>query len=247
MKKKKKFVLSPDGKKFFTDMDQDIHTTYGVLSKEEMKKAKDGDFVKTHKGKKFFMHTPRFFDYYSKMKRAAQIMQLKDSGYILAHTLVGKDSRVLDAGAGSGFLSIFLSRYVKKVFTCDIRDDHLKVVRENVQFLGIKNIEVLKQDVYEQIKQRNLELIALDLPEPHLALRNASKALKPGGFLVAYNPCITQINTFVDALEEFPELTHTKTIELIHRKWEVKGKKVRPDNRNIGHTGFMCFVRKIGK
>ncbi|MBN1386407.1 methyltransferase domain-containing protein [Candidatus Woesearchaeota archaeon] len=247
MKQTKNLVMTPDGRKFFTNLDQDIHTTYGVLRKEELKGAEVGDTLQSNIGKKFFFLDPGFKDHYSRMKRTAQIIHLKDAGYILATTLVGRESKVLDAGAGSGYLAVFLARYVKKVYTCDIRDDHLDTVRHNVDYMGMKNIEVIKQDVYERIRQKNLDLIVFDLPEPHRALANASKALKPGAFLVIYNPCITQVTAFLDELDKHPEFLYLKTVELIHRDWEAKGKKVRPDNKAIGHTGFLCFCRKLRK
>ena len=49
----------------------------------------------------------------------------KDIGIILANTDINKNSIVLDAGSGCGVTTIFLAKFVKKVYSYDIRKDFL--------------------------------------------------------------------------------------------------------------------------
>jgi len=184
-----------------------------------------------------------FIDVYKKIKRSAQIISLKDIGAIIAYTGVNRNSKVVDAGAGSGALACFLAHICKEVTTYEIRDDFYNIVKENKERLGLKNLNIKKKDVFEGITERDVDLITLDLPDPWNALDAVNKALKVGGFLVSYSPTIFQVADFVNQLTD--DFIHLLTIELIKREWEIKGRKVRPITTQNVHTGFLSFVRKI--
>jgi tRNA (adenine57-N1/adenine58-N1)-methyltransferase len=182
------------------------------------------------------------------MKRGPQIIPLKDVGFIIAETAVNRDSVVLDAGAGSGGLSLFLANMVKKVYTMDIREDHLTIVKKNIEMLGLTNVKATLASVYEDKLPANIDLVTLDTPEPWLALSNVNSVLKPGGFIVSYSPCTPQISDFVEAVEAMDDLVYLKTVELIEREWDFQGRKVRPKSQQrINHSGFLTFVRKVKK
>ena len=93
---------------------------------------------------------------------------------------------------------------------------------------------------------KNLDLVTLDMPEPWLGVDNAFKALKPGGFIVSYSPCIPQVSDFVEKVRKTQGLVYLKTIELIEREWEFDARKIRPKTMQpLSHSGFLSFVRKI--
>ncbi|MBT7903386.1 methyltransferase domain-containing protein [Candidatus Woesearchaeota archaeon] len=242
----KEITLSKEKRYYLSDLSKDFSTSKGFIKAEDLKKS-NGDKVISSKGEELFIFDSAFIDDYKKMKRLPQIIPLKDIGFILAQTGVGKDSIVVDAGSGSGALSLFLARHVKKVTTYEIEPDHLAVVKENIKILDIKNIDVKNQSIYDGFEEKNVDLLTLDLPEPWLVLKHASKMLKPGGFVVSYSPTITQTAEFVNEIPNHENLIHLKTIELIEREWQVEGRKVRPKSRQIIHSGFLSFVRKIGK
>ncbi|UCD03688.1 MAG: methyltransferase domain-containing protein [Candidatus Woesearchaeota archaeon] len=183
-----------------------------------------------------------FIDRYKKIKRGAQIMIPKDIGYIITATGINKDSTVLDAGSGSGALACYLASIAKKVITYEIREDFIKIVKENKKKLGLKNLTVKKGDVFDKIKEKNIDVIILDLKDSYKAIDNVKKALKKRGFLVVYNPQITQSQAFVNKVDE--DFKYIKTIELIERPWKIQGKVVRPDFKGLGFTGFLSFFRK---
>ena len=118
----------------------DFHTQYGFIKKEDLKKAKEGDLLKSNTSREFFVFNPSFIDLYRKIKRDAQIIPLKDIGLIIAETGINKESRILDAGSGSGALACFLAGIAKEVVTYEIREDFIEIVKSNVDFLGLKNI-----------------------------------------------------------------------------------------------------------
>ena len=126
----KKVLITDQGKNsLLKALMKDLHTQYGFVKKEDLKAAKDGSVVKSNTGKEFFVFEPSFIDVYRKIKRDAQIIPLKDVGYIIAETGINKESRILDAGAGSGALSCFLAGIAKEVITYDIREDFIKIVK----------------------------------------------------------------------------------------------------------------------
>ncbi|MBI2656191.1 methyltransferase domain-containing protein [Candidatus Woesearchaeota archaeon] len=242
----KKVLITKQGKKFYAkNLDGDLHTQYGFIKKEDLKKAKEGSLLKSNTSKEFFIFSPFFIDLYRKIKRDAQIIPLKDIGLIIAEAGINKESKVLDAGSGSGALACFLASIAKEVATYEIREDFIEIVKSNLEFLGLKNVKIRNKDIYKEIEDKNIDAIILDVPEPWLAIENCSKALKPGGFLVSYSPSVPQVIDFVNAARKNESFVYLKTIEIIEREWEVEERRVRPKSKGIGHSGFLSFARKV--
>src|SRR3989344_133104 len=244
----KKILITRHGRKFYAkDLENDLHTQYGFVKKEDLKESKEGDLVKSNTEKEFFIFNPSFIDLYKKIKRDAQIIPLKDIGFIIAETGINRESKVLDAGSGSGALACFLASVAKEVITYELREDFIEIVKSNIDFLGLKNIKIKNKNIYEEIEDKDIDVIILDVPEPWKAIENCSKALKPGGFLVSYSPSIPQVADFVNALRKNEIFVYLKTCEITEREWEVEERKVRPKSAAIGHSGFMSFARKVTK
>ena len=235
MDKKDKFLVK--------DTNKDYHTKYGFFKKENLKK--NDSKIKSNTKKEFTIFNPYFIDLYRKIKRGAQIIPLKDIGLIVAETGINKKSKVVDAGSGSGALCCFLANIAKEVTTYDIREDFIEIVKKNIQFLNLKNIKIKNKNIYEGIDEENIDLIVLDLPEPWKAIDSAKKALKFGGFLVSYSPSIPQTADFVNKINDDKDFVHVKTSEVIERNWEIDDRKVRPRSQQIGHSGFISFIRRI--
>ena len=229
---------------YVEDPAKDFHTTEGIISKKDLKK-KDGSIVKTNTGKEFLVFSSSFIDDYRRIKRIPQIIPLKDIGIIAAETGIGKQSRVVDAGTGSGALACFIAHLVKEVISYEINKEYIQIAKQNIKQLGLKNVKVKEKNIYKEIDEKDLDLVVLDLPEPWNAIRSAEKALKVGGFLVSYSPTIPQVMDFVNTISNNPNFIVIKTIEMIERKWDVYQRKVRPKSEGIGHSGFLTFVRKI--
>jgi len=241
----KKIIISKEGKTFYIrDTSKDYHCQFGLIKAKDLKR-KDGSVIKTNTKKELIIFSPSFIDSYKKIKRGAQIITRKDASIIIAETGVNKDSKVVDAGAGSGALACFLANICKEVTTYDIRADFIKIVKQNKEFLNLKNLKIKNKNIYDGITEKNIDLMTLDLPEPWKAIETIEKALKVGGFLVSYSPTIPQVMDFVNALNSNKKFLHIKTIELIQREWEVEERKVRPKTTQTVHTGFLSFARRI--
>lgn len=239
-----KSVLFHNGRYFYVrDSDKEFHTQFGFIKKEDLKR--DRGIVKSNTGREFLVFSPSFIDGYKKIKRAPQIIPLKDVAAIAAETGINKNSVAVDAGCGSGALACFLANICKKVITYEIREDFIKVAEKNREDLNLKNLTIKNKDIYAGIDEKNVDLVTLDLPEPWKAISIADKALRAGGFLVSYSPTIVQTADFISEINKSNNFYHEKTIELIEREWDIDGRKLRPKSQPIGHSGFISFVRKI--
>ncbi|MFH1770498.1 MAG: methyltransferase domain-containing protein [archaeon] len=243
---KKKRETSVDGRnitltkfeKHLVDDSKDFSTQYGMIRKKDLKKKS----VMAGK-EEYFILEPSFIDYYKEIRRLAQIITLKDIGAIIANTGLNNESVVMDAGTGSGGLACFLGKIAKKVISYDINNDHLKVAKDNVKNLNLKNVEVKKGDIYKNVKEKNIDILILDVTEPWRAVKTAEKILKKGGFVVSYSPSINQNQQFVKALTD--KFLYEKTIEIMEREWTIKDRVLRPKMKDIGHTAFLSFARLI--
>ncbi|MBW2995852.1 methyltransferase domain-containing protein [Candidatus Woesearchaeota archaeon] len=232
-------------KKFYIDdLTKDYSTQYGVISKSDLKK-KAGSAVKSNTGKEFILLDADFIDDYKRIRRTSQIMTLKDIGYIMAQTGVNKNSRIVDAGTGCGANAIYLAHMCKEVVSYDIEKENIKVAKENIKNLGLKNIKVKEKSIFKGIDEKDVDLVVLDLPTPWNAIQAAEKCLRVGGYLVVYNPQITQTADFVNAIKANGKFIHEKTVELVERSWKINGPVVRPRSEGIGHTAFLTFVRRV--
>ncbi|MDP4012252.1 MAG: rRNA adenine N-6-methyltransferase family protein [Candidatus Nanoarchaeia archaeon] len=233
----KKVLITPDGSKLYWSKG-DLHTNYGVVKENDIKNG----LVKSHSGKEFLVYDAQFVDRLNKIKRGPAVISNKDVGIILTNTGINPKSKILEAGAGSGRLTAFLANISSNVTSYERKEEFYKIAETNLKELGLKAKLRLK-DIYEGITEKNLDVIILDLPEPWQVLNYAVKALKCGGFLVAYLPHMTQVIEFTKALSS--PFVLDKVEEVLEREWILEDRKARPENQMLGHTAFLVFVRKI--
>jgi tRNA (adenine57-N1/adenine58-N1)-methyltransferase len=238
-------VVQKQDRHFITDTSKNFHTKFGEIKKEFFSE-KDGAKISIG-NQEYKLLTPCFIDLYLEINRLAQIIPLKDIGSIITFTGINRDSKIVDAGSGSGGLSLFLAGIAKEVKTYDIKEENVELVRKNISFLGMKNIEANHGDIYDSknINEKDIDVFTLDVPEPWNAVETAENVLKTGGFLVCYSPCIPPLSDFLEAVNKNENFEHMRTIEIIERDWEFDGRKIRPESQQIGHSGFLSFIRKI--
>jgi len=237
-----KTIISKDNKHYILDEEKDFHCNYGMLKKEDIKKAKPGEVIKTNTGKELTVISPFFIDYYDNIKRSAQIIPRKDIGLIITELGLNRESIVIEAGAGSGATGCFLAKICKKVYSYEIREDFFNLVKKNIDFFKLDNLELKNQDAKEGFKEKDVDAVILDLPDPWELIEQVYEALKPGGFIVSYSPTIPQVMDFVEKIKD--KFVHIKTSEIMEREWDVRKRVVRPKSQSIGHSGFLTFGRK---
>jgi tRNA (adenine57-N1/adenine58-N1)-methyltransferase len=229
---------------------QSFHFHKGILSHDALIGEPEGTTLKTNTGATLLALRPTMAEFVLKMKRGAQVVYPKDIAMILLQADVFPGARVLEAGAGSGALTLGLLRAVGaegSVVTYEIREDFAAVARANVDaYLGkAENLEIRLADVYEGIAETDLDRIVLDLPEPWRVLEHAASALRSGGILAAYLPTILQVHTLVEAMRADRGWAMISPFEALVRPWHIDGRSVRPDHRMVAHTGFITTARRI--
>jgi len=235
-------LLSKDLKILVKKEKEKISTHFGIIG---LKNLREGKKIKSHLGKEFFVVKANILDLIERMKRGPQVILPKDVALIIAYTGLMPDWKVLDVGTGSAFSSIFLSNYLTngKVVTYEKDDRFYKIAKENIELSGLKNIEIVKKDFLKGIKEKDFDLVLLDLEEADKAIKIAYKSLKVGGYLVVYSPTVDHLLKVCKEIKKF-EFTDMKIVENIVREWQFE-KTLRPKTKGIMHTGFITIARKI--
>jgi tRNA (adenine57-N1/adenine58-N1)-methyltransferase len=225
-----------------------FHSHAGFFHHADLIGQDEGCQVRTTGGAAYIAIRPTLADFVLKMPRGAQVIYPKDLGAILLLADIFPGARVLEAGVGSGALSMTLVRAGAHVTGYEIRPDFAARAQENVlAMLGADDsarFSVTERDIYEGIDETGLDRILLDLPEPWRVVKHAASALAPGGILLAYLPTIIQVAQLREALVDSP-FAMAETLEVLHRGWHVEGQSVRPDHRMVAHTGFLTTARLI--
>ncbi len=181
---------------------------------------------------------------YRKLKRGPQVILPKDIGIIISYSGVNSESVCIDAGTGSGWLSLSMAMVAKHVYSYEIREDFIAIAERNRQTLGIKNITFRHQDACQKIEEKNADIMTIDMPNAERALANASGALKKGGIVVGYLPHTEQVAAFVEGLNG-TGFSDAYTVEVIVREMLVRKEGIRPANMGLMHTAYLTFARKI--
>ena len=232
---------------------KEFHSHHGAIRHDEIIGGPEGRFVETGGGSRMLVVRPTMADYVLKMSRGAQIVYPKDIGAILVEADIAPGATVLEAGTGSGSLTLALARAVGesgRVISYELRDDHHEKAVENItafyESLGGKpeNLELRVGDIFEGVEEQDIDRIVLDLPEPWKAIGTTTASLSPGGILCSYLPTIPQVQQVVEAMRG-GGFGLVNTFEILRRTWNVDGQSVRPDHRMVAHTGFIVTGRKL--
>lgn len=224
----------------------EFHSHSGVTPHALILGRDDGCTVRSSSGSRYVVVRPTLADFVLSMPRGAQVIYPKDLGPILVLADVFVGAKVLEAGVGSGALSMALLRTGASVVGYEVRADFGAKARANVaSFLGADvGYRVEERDVYAGIDEPDVDRVVLDLPEPWRVVKHAESALRPGGILVSYLPTIGQVAQLREVLDG-SAFGMAETIEVLQRSWHVQGQSVRPDHRMVAHTGFLTSARLL--
>jgi len=198
--------------------------------------------------KEFWLSKPSLMDRLKGLKRRAQIILPKDSAQIVMNCSIESGHKVLEAGIGSGSLTIALANAVApkgKVISYEIRNDFIEHAFKNLKTMDMDRFVLIKnKDVTQGIDEKDLDAVILDIPNPWDAVSHAWKALKVGGYLCTYSPLISQVEKTVHEIKKHGFI-EVKTFENIQREMIVSKHGTRPSFDMLGHTGYLTFARKI--
>jgi tRNA (adenine57-N1/adenine58-N1)-methyltransferase len=248
-------LLDPRGRRYLIEIKVGRTFQYhgGHLRHEALIGLAPGSVIESSTGGRIAVMRPRLADYILKMPRGAQVVYPKDIGPILHWADIRPGDLVVEAGSGSGALTLALLRAVGeagRVVSVEVRADHLSHARNTVQrFLGSipPNLEFVAGRVEEALPGWSPDRVVLDLPEPWSVVGAAAGALAPGGILCAYLPTVPQVQQLHEALDRTGRFTAVETFEMMIRNWKIQGRAVRPESHMVGHTGFITVAHLVSK
>jgi tRNA (adenine57-N1/adenine58-N1)-methyltransferase len=235
----------------FLRKSETFHSDRGWISHDAVIGQPEGCRVRSSMGLRYLALRPTLAEYVLEMPRGAQVIYPKDLAMILFWGDVYPGCRVLEAGMGSGALTLALLRAVGadgRVISYESREDFARRALANIHTrMGeVTNLTVRLAAVEDGMRDEEpVDRVLLDLPEPWKLVDAVAAVLRPGGIFLAYLPTIIQSHQLVETLRRRPAFGLIETFETLFRPWNIDGQSVRPFHRMVAHTGFITVARRI--
>ena len=228
-----------------------FHSDRGWVTHDTIIGQPDGSWVRTSKGTRYVVLRPTLAEYVLDMPRGAQVIYPKDLAMVMFWADIFPGARVLEAGMGSGALTLALLRAVGpagKVISYEQREDFARRALANIQLrMGdVNNLAVRLRPVEEGLAEEEpVDRVVFDLPEPWHLVEPVARVLRSGGIFLSYVPTIIQSHQLSEALRRHPGYTLVETFETLFRPWNIEHTSVRPFHRMVAHTGFITVARRV--
>lgn len=215
----------------------------------------EGSVILNQQGIEYLAFRPLLADFVLSMPRGAAIVYPKDSAQIVTYGDIFPGARVVEAGVGSGALSMYLLRAIGQSGSLDSferRPEFAEIAEANVRTnFGVKpaNWNVHLGDLQDELPKKcapgSVDRVVLDMLAPWECIDVAADALVPGGVLIAYVATVTQLSRFTEALRDSELFAEPVAWESMVRDWHLQGLAVRPEHRMIAHTAFLVMARRM--
>lgn len=232
-----------------------LHTRKGVLRHDDILGRPDGITVTSSLGVDYLVLRPLLHDFVMSMPRVTALVYPKDAAQILAATDIHPGATVVEAGVGSGALSLWLLRALGGrgfLYSFERREEFAEVARSNVATYhgGLPENWLLTHGdltacAPQTVGEGDVDRVVLDMLAPWECVETLTRILRPGGVVTCYVATVTQLSRVAEALRASERFTEPESSETIQRGWHVDGLAVRPDHRMIGHTGFLITARLL--
>jgi tRNA (adenine57-N1/adenine58-N1)-methyltransferase len=226
----------------------EFQTHRGVLQHDDLIGKSWGTQVFSHMGAPFFLLQPSLADLLIDLPRNTQILYPKDIGFILVTMGIGPGQRVLEAGTGSGSMTVALAHALGpdgQLVSYEQRPDMQNLARKNLERLGLAaRVELKLRDIQEGFDETDADAFFLDVQNPYDYLKQVRAALKPGGFFATLVPTFNQIEKTLIALRQ-NNFAFVETCEILLRYYKSEPAHLRPTDRMVAHTGYLIFARRI--
>ncbi|MGD2205497.1 MAG: tRNA (adenine-N1)-methyltransferase [Anaerolineae bacterium] len=228
-----------------------LQTHRGCINHDDLLGKPMGREIQSHLGYPYVVLQPSTFDLVREIKRATQIMYPKDIGYVLLKLNIVPGSEVIEAGTGSGGLTLALARTIGPtgcVYSYEVRADIQRLAQRNLDALGLTDNVVFKlSDIAQGFDETDVDALFLDVRRPWRYLAQVVKALKDGGFFGAILPTTNQVVELIQALEAQEVFGNIEVEEILVRAYKAVPARLRPMARMVSHTGYLIFARKVSR
>lgn len=243
-------LIGPRGKRYVVQLKVGgiLQTHVGVVRHDDLIGQPLGRYTTSHVGRSFLVLEPSTHDLIVNIRRHGQIIYPKESGFILLKMNIFSGRRVIEAGSGSGGLTLALARAVApegRVYSYDNRPDMQYLAVRNIQQAGLSDwVEFKMRDIQDGFDEQDVDALFLDVRTPADYLEQARQALRLGGFLGCLVPTTNQVVALLDSLNtrHFAEI---EVVELLLRQYKPVSERLRPADTMVGHTGYLVFARKV--
>lgn len=219
----------------------------GVVDAGKLRNMAPGSIVEIA-GKEFVLLRASLLNMLNNMKRGPQIIMPKDSVQIMVGCGIGPGDQVLEIGTGSGALTMVLAYYVGqqgKVVTFEESKKNAEIALRNLGLAGLDGIvEIHAESAAGNLSDAEFDAAVMDIPQPWDLLDEVSGVLKVSGYVCAYVPTMNQVENTIHAMRE-AGYAETRALENLQREIVVGKGGTRPSFDMLGHTGYICFGRKI--
>lgn len=226
----------------------------GRLRHSEIIGRDEGSVIDTDDGYRMLALRPLITDYVLSMPRGATPIYPKDAAQIISVADIFPGARVLEAGLGSGALTLSLlaaAGPAGHVMSVERREDFATIATANVeswygQDLPPWTVHVGDlNDVMADLDDDSVDHVLLDMLAPWDCLDGAMRVLRPGGVILSYVATTTQMSRYVEEVRKTASFTEVEASETVVRTWHLEGLAVRPDHRMVAHTGFLVVARRL--
>lgn len=226
----------------------EFQTHRGVLQHDDLIGKPWGSQVFSHLGAPFFLLQPALGDILINLPRSTQILYPKDIGFILITMGIKPGQHVMEAGTGSGSMTIALASMLGPdghVTTYEQRQDMYNLARKNVERVGLAARVTFKlRDIQEGFDETDTDAFFLDVPNPYDYIAHVRAAIKPGGFFCTLVPTFNQVEKTLISLRK-NKFAFIEACEILLRYFKPEPNRIRPTDRMVAHTGFLIFARRI--
>ncbi len=232
-----------------------FHTHRGMVEHDSLIGLADASVVTASNGDEYLALRPLLGDFVMSMPRGAAIVYPKDAAQILSLGDIFPGANVVEAGVGSGALSLWLLRGIGptgRLTSFERREEFASVAKANVvTFLGSEPeiwrlvVGDLVESLPTAVEPGTVDRVVLDMLAPWECLEVVADALTPGGVLICYIATVTQLSRVAEAIRGTGSFTDPDSSETMVRGWHVEGLAVRPDHRMVAHTGFLLTARRL--
>jgi tRNA (adenine57-N1/adenine58-N1)-methyltransferase len=245
-------LVTSDEKRYLITLQprQEHHTHQGIYVHDDLIGRAWGDEVRSQLGYAALLLVPGLHDLMSHLRRGTQIIYPKDAAYLVHRMGLRAGCRVIEAGTGSGGLTVALAWAVAPtgtIYTYETRLENYHLAQRNLERVGMRPyVQCFHGSVEDGFQQKDVDALVLDLREPWRFLEQVRASLRPGGFFASLLPTTNQVSELLYGLER-EHFMDISIDEVLVRGYKPVPDRLRPVDTMTAHTGYLVFGRPVTK